>query len=356
MVKWRYAAVTSILVLISVTSCDHSEKGNGYHPNWAEITAVREESTRMIPSTWTLDKYPEAETLQPHATVTLLDQDGPGVVTQLHSSDYTMGDAGRLILRVWYDHEEKPSIEMPYMDFLGDIEAAVPPYSILHFSRVRKSHNFRLPLPFREHIKIEVENPTEDHLFGYTDVQWNQVDAIPERSGYLKTVFRSGSFKFPHQELTLCDIKGSGAIVAHWLQLEGDHPACARGQGTCEGNHEVYLDGETEPVYESLGIEDFYGHSWGFSGLSSDFYSAIVRLEETPAGGTKVGMARARDNDKISFREACRILLTYRHDLGEPFNLETREGKAPALQPFVDGTSLEVPYRSCIYYYEGKAY
>jgi len=37
--------------------------------------------------------------------------------------------------------------------------------------------------------------------------------------------------------------------------------------------------------------------------------------------------------------------------LGEPFDLATRKGKAPALQPFVDGTGLEVPYRSCIYYY-----
>ncbi len=340
-----------LLILIGAAGCTGPAAVTQPDENWTEISSVRDRTTRMLPFTWTLDKYPDAETFKANAKITLLDLEGPGVVTQFHSSDYGQGDSSRMILRVWYDKEETPSIEMPLMDFLGDIEASTPPYSVLYFSRVRKSHNFRLPMPFRQHIKIEVENTGEDHLFGYMDVQWDMVDSIPDDTGYLKTAFRSGTFRFPHEELTLCEIETPGSIVAHWLQLEGDHPACANGQGTCEGNHEIYLDGDTSPTYESLGIEDFYGHSWGFSGLSSDFYSAIVRLEETPNGGTKVGMVRAREIDKITFRKSCRIHLTYRHDLGERFNYETRKGKAPALQPFVDGTSLDVPYRSCIYYY-----
>ena len=334
--RFCFSLCLFMLVLLGPVACTEPAAVTQPDENWTEISAVRERTTRMLPFTWTLDKYPEAETFKAHTKIT---------------SDDGQGDSSRMVLRVWYDNEDNPSIEMPLMDFLGDIGASTPPYSVLYFSRVRKSHNFRLPLPFREHIRIEVENTGEDHLFGYMDVQWDLVDSIPEDTGYLKTAFKIGSFSFPHEELILCDIDTPGSIVAHWLQLEGDHPACARGQGTCEGNHEIYLDGDTEPTYESLGIEDFYGHSWGFSGLSSDFYSAIVRLEETPKGGTNVAMVRAREIDKITFRKSCRILLTYLHDLGEPFNYETRKGKAPALQPFVDGTSLDVPYRSCIYYY-----
>ncbi len=58
-----------------------------------------------------------------------------------------------------------------------------------------------------------------------------------------------------------------------------------------------------------------------------------------------------RKTDKISFRNSCKIRLTYKHDLGEPYDPTTRTGKAPALQPFVNGASIQVPYRSCIYYY-----
>ena len=37
------------------------------------------------------------------------------------------------------------------------------------------------------------------------------------------------------------------------------------------------------------------------------------------------------------------------HEEGE--HHKTGKGKAPALGPFIDGTSLDAPYRSCIYYY-----
>jgi hypothetical protein len=318
---------------------------------WQKITAIPDAKTHLVPRTWTLDKYPDAPTLTPHSKVTVLDQDGPGVVTHFHVSNYAGGDAGQLLLRVWYDRQDKPAIDMPLMDFLGDIQAAAKPFHTLYFSRVRASHNFRLPMPFQKHIRIEVENPTDRHLMGYMEVQWDEVKALPNDSGYLRVVYRQGTFKFPHEELVLCDIQSPGAIVAHSLQLEGDHPSCANGQGTCEANHEIYLDGDKEPTCESLGCEDFYGHSWGFQGIESDFYSAIVRHEKTPKGGTLVAMVRARDTDKITFKKSCVIRLTYKHDLGEPYNAGARKGKAPALQPFVGGKSLDVPYRSCVYYY-----
>ena len=341
-------ALLGIIIFLMVigTGCTQSPSCR-----WQEISTIKDVKTHMVPATWTLDKYPNAPTLKPHTKVTILDQDGPGVVTLFHVSDYGYGDDSKLILRIWYDYEGKPSIEMPLMDFLGDIESATKPYYTIYFSHVRKSHNFRLPMPFRKHIKVEVENPTASNLLGYMDIQWDQVEAIPENSGYLKVAYRNGQFQFPHEELLLCDIKSPGAIVAHWLQLEGDHKSCANGQGICEANHEIYIDGDTKPTYESQGAEDFYGHSWGFGGVESDFYCAIVRYEPTPNGGSRVAMVRARDTDRITFRKSCKILYTYKHDLGPAYDHTTGKGKAPALGPFIDGASIDAPYRSCIYYY-----
>jgi len=333
--------------IVLVLGC--SSSAQSISNNWLQISAVPDAKTHVVPRTWPLDKYPDTPTLKPHAKVTVLDQKGPGVVTFFHVSDYARGDASKLVLRVWYDGLEKPAIEMPLMDFLGDIQGATKPYHTIYFSRVRASHNFRLPMPFREHIRIEIENPTDADLLGYMEVQWDAVPSIPKECGYLRVAYMAGQFQFPHEDLVLCDIRSPGTIVAHWLQLEGDDPACAGGQGTCEGNHEIYLDGDKEPTGECLGAEDFYGHSWGFPGLESDGHCAIIRNERTPHGGTLAAMVRTRDTDKISFRKSCLIRLTYKHDLGEPFNGKT--GKAPALKPFVGGKSLTVPYRSCIYYY-----
>jgi hypothetical protein len=341
-------ALLAMTTLLTAAGAADAQSGSEF---WQEISAVKDRKTHMAPQTWTLDKYPKAPTLEPHSKIALLDQEGSGVVTLFHVSDYAGGDDSQLILRIWYDNEQEPSIEMPLMDFLGDIQSATAPYFTIHFSHVRRSHNFRLPMPFRKHIRIEVENPTDTYLMGYMELQWDEVQEIPKQCGYLRVSYRAGDLAFPHEDLILCDIQSPGAIVAHWLQLEGDHPSCDDGQGICEGNHEIYLDGDTEPTYESLGVEDFYGHSWGFPGTETDSYAAIVRAEQTAKGGTLAAMVRARSTDKITFRKSCKIRLTYKHDLGEPYHPATRKGKAPALQPFVDGTSIKVPYRSCIYYY-----
>lgn len=354
-IRWIKIGAVYVFLLILFFGCaagGGEKSSSSVKPNsWESICAVADQTTHMKPATWTLDKYPDAQTLDPNSRLILLDQDGPGVVTLFHVSDYARGDDSQLIIRVWYDKEKDPAIDMPLMDFLGDIQSATEPYSTIHFSHVNKSHNFRLPMPFRQHIRIEIENPTSNYLFGYMDIQWDQTKNIPEDSGYLRVSYQNADFKFPHENLILCNIKSPGVIVAHWLQLEGDHKSCANGQGICEGNHEIYLDGDTDPTLESLGAEDFYGHSWGFAGIESDFYTAIVRYDQTQNGGTRVAMVRARDTDKISFRNSCLIILTYKHDLGPSYNFETRKGKAPALQPFINGESLVVPYRSCIYYY-----
>ncbi|WP_214626585.1 DUF2961 domain-containing protein [Paenibacillus agaridevorans] len=42
------------------------------------------------------------------------------------------------------------------------------------------------PMPFKKSIRIELENPTNTDLIGYTDIQWEQqLSPIPENTGYL---------------------------------------------------------------------------------------------------------------------------------------------------------------------------
>ena len=200
----RASTVVGLIVagtLLATAGGLHAQSDLG---NWQKITAIPDAKTHLVPRTWTLDKYPDAPTLTPHSKVTILDQDGPGVVTNFHVSNYAGGDASRLHLRVWYDRQDKPAIDMPLMDFLGDVQAAAKPYHTIYFSRVRASHNFRLPMPFQKHIRIEVENPTDRYLMGYMEVQWDEVNAIPKESGYLRTVYRQGTFKFP--------ARGTGAV------------------------------------------------------------------------------------------------------------------------------------------------
>ena len=81
------------------------QAGEAGTTRWQEISAVQDRKTHQIPSTWTLDKYPNAPILTAKSKVTLMDQKGPGVVTLLRVSDY-QDSRNCLIIRVWYDREE----------------------------------------------------------------------------------------------------------------------------------------------------------------------------------------------------------------------------------------------------------
>jgi hypothetical protein len=212
---------------------------------------------------------------------------------------------------VFYDEETTPSIEMPFMDFLCDIECSSSFFHTIYFSKVKYSHNFRLQMPFGKHIKIEIENPTDSDLFGYMEIQWEIVPSLPENCGYLYVDYRTGTSHIPFDVIELCEINKKGAIVAHWLQIESEHPCCANGEMLCEGNNEIYLDSDHKPALEYLGTEDYYGYSWGFAETASDLYTVILKKDELCDGGSRIALLRCRDTDTIRFRQSCRVKMDY---------------------------------------------
>jgi hypothetical protein len=316
--------------------------------DWQQLTAVGGGAqSRLQPSHWPYDKHPNLPEITPRAKTTLLDVNGPGVVTLIHVSKYGGGDQDKLILRVWYDGEQAPAIEMPWLDFLGDVEAKSAHFSTVYFSHVKESHNFRLPMPFRKHIRMEVENPTDNKFLGYTDIQWDKVKALPTHTGCLRVVYRTGAPTIPAEIIEVCNIKGPGAIVAHWLQIKADHPGTVKSNLICEGNQELYLDGSETPQMEYLGTEDMYGFSWGMGGgIQSDSYAAIIRMDRWKAGGL-FAMLRCRGTDKINFETSCRWVLDYQQEYFSALSKNPRHKPTPK-------ESFAMPYRSAVYYYSAK--
>ncbi len=327
---WKMAFVASLLtVLFGRTAFLRAEEP----VSWQEVSRIRPGQSHVVPALWA-----DMPKLNARTKVKILDVDGPGVVSMLHVCNFG-GPAGNspgahaVILRVFYDNQTVPAIEMPLMDFLGDIQCQSALFNTIYFTKVKHSHNFRLPMPFRKHIAIELENPSAENLAAYTDVQWEKVERIPADCGYLRTDYRSGIFQ-ASKRLVLCQINRPATIVAHWLQYESEKSV--RGEQLCEGDHQIFLDGDRKPTLNYLGSEDLYGFSWGFQhGVQWDGRCAIIKLEDLKPAGSRVAALRCRVDDAIRFQKSCRWVLTYEND----------PGAANAL-----GTS-PITYRHCVYYY-----
>lgn len=310
--------------------------------------------SRLININWSNDRFPDAPEMNARVKLTVMDAEGPGMITQIHathytprnSMDFTSNAGGAIFISVWYDDEAEPAIEMPLMDFLGDCECGFGFYATRYFSKVKHSHNLYLPMPFEKHIRIELENRSDVDLFGYATIQYEALERLPKQMGYLRTQYKKAAAVIPDEKLTLFHTEGEGLIAAHWLRIEGDNPLCEKGEYLCEANDQIFIDDEEEPSLEYLGTEDYYGYSWGFHGIQSDGLSAITQQDVTPRGGALVGMLRCRERDAIRYDTQCRVEMDYQHEFFSRFS------KNPRHLHVYPKVSFEVRYISCYYYYQ----
>jgi hypothetical protein len=311
----------------------------GEGPGWRELSQVGHARTQGVIAFW--GGMPE---LTPKAKVRILEAKGPGVITSIHVSAMTTGDLSQfsappvagLIIRVFYDGQAKPAIEMPLMDFVGDIECKSQYFSSVFMSKVKESHNFRIPMPFRKSVMIEVENPSDQKVTGYIELTYDAVDTVPEDSGYLYVDYRKGSLS-AQKSNPLFELDKAGVIVAHWLQYESD--LARDGQMICEADQMMFLDGDAKPTVLSMGSEDLYGGSWGFLEKRGDgLYTSVLRNEEVGPAGSRVALLRCRSLDPISFKQSCKWILAW-SDVGYDLVAKQKLGDSP------------VPYRHCVYYY-----
>lgn len=334
--------------------------------NWMETAKVDTDRSYLEAICWPYDRHPGMAQLLAGSQIIMLEADGPGVVTNIHSSRMDFLDDilftksaceadayRRIIIEITYDHNDTPDICMPLCEFLADIDGECSQFRSVYFSKVAYSHNFRLPIPFREHIRIVLKNPTKTDLISYTDTQWKKLPSLPEDIGYLKIAYFNKILQIPEETAQLCYIQGPGTVRAQWMSLGTDLDLAWNGEYICEGNQLFFIDGEEEPSIEYCGNEDVYSHSWGFGdSCGGDLYAVITRMDHPTDTRTEISMLRCRTLDSIGFSESLRLMLDYR------FDFYAKDSTNPIHNKGVFAQRKRVSYplhvRNCIYYYTSK--
>lgn len=330
--------------------------------NWMDISRVDTQKSRLERICWPYDKYPKLPQLMAGSEVVLLDAEGPGVVTNIHAAHMNVLDgvidvksagdpqaAKSIQIEITYDGKDRPDISMPFYDFLGDPDGSCDYFHTVYVSKVPVSHNFRLPMPFKKHIRIVLKNPTDTHVISYTEAQWKKLESLPNDVGYLHACYNRGTFTAPEEIPLLADVCGPATLKAHWLKLSTDDKHAWNGEFICEANQEFYVDGEASPCLEYLGTEDLYGHSWGLGSASSDGYSVILPSHPTDIR-TDIFMLRCRTIDSIGFTQSLRLKMDYSSDYfsKDSTNPLHKQGTFANRERL----SFDIDYKSCLYYYQ----
>ncbi len=275
------------------------------------LTRARDgQSKRESSSNPDLNSNGDDRTINPGETLVLADLTGPGAITHLWNTVASQDPfSGRsLVLRIYWDGMERPSVEVPLGDFFGVGHGATAnfhslPVSVSSYGRSRACF---WRMPFRKSAKVTLTN--EDRGFGavsfYFYVDWEKLNSVPEDTLYFHARYHQ-SFPATPGDYVLLDTRGRGHYVGTVLSV---HQIQHGWFG--EGDDRFYIDGETYPSLRGTGTEDYFNDAWGFRPFAAPSHG--VTLYEGPFAGDRVTAYRWHIADPISFRSSLKVTFEHR--------------------------------------------
>jgi hypothetical protein len=212
----------------------------------------------------------------PGQTLEIFKADQPGVITHIWFT-IAAGSANHLkelVLRGWWNGNEKPSIEVPIGDFFGLNLGSYQIYESQYLAcSPGKSLNCYFVMPYKS-AKLTVTNEGRGQVGAfYSNIDYQIVPALPQDVLYFHAQYRQSA---PCVPTTGDDAKLNPAGRMNYVYAE------TKGRGNLmgvtlgvlqnadgwwgEGDDMIFIDNEDSPVIVGTGSEDYFLGSWDFGG------------------------------------------------------------------------------------------
>lgn len=239
--------------------------------------------------------------------------DGPGMITHIWMTAFP-SCWREMILRMYWDCEENPSVEVPLGDFfcngwcerknVKSVPVSVNPAG---------GFNCYFPMPFQKGARITIENiGTEKQIFFYQiDYQLKQIE---ENAAYFHAQFRrENPVTYGKVYTILDDVRGKGKYIGTYTAWQVNSNGWWG-----EGEVKFYLDGDNEyPTICGTGTEDYFGGAWNFEdpkgkyGEFSNLYHGlqIIAPDGLYRANQRFGMYRFHIQDPIYFESEIKVTM-----------------------------------------------
>ncbi len=270
-------------------------------------------------------KVNPAITIAAGETTVIADIKGMGAIQSMWMTGLISRD---LIIRIYWDNQEHPSVEVPFPDFfasgyvdntdvllggefaqLNSIPVAVNPSN---------AFNCFWSMPFRERCYFTMENRSDIDRILYYQINY-QLTEIPKACAYFHASFRRSNPVKPKEVHTIIDsVDGQG----HYIGTAMSVGLNGAGGWWGEGEVKFYMDDDEEfPTICGTGLEDYFlgAFNWetnkGYTVYNSA-YGGFHRYE-APDGLYKIqprfSLYRWHIPDPIRFTKKLRVTV---QDLG----------------------------------------
>jgi hypothetical protein len=280
-------------------------------------------------------------TVGPGETKTLAEISGAGVIRRFYMAPLA-DDRMRyrkVTLRMYWDGEAEPSVEVPLGDFFG---SGLGTLRYFHSLVVDVNPGIRagdfdgmvsyLPMPFARSARITMENDgqvADFRVWYHIDYEKYPDGGLPPDAGRLhaqwrrevRTLVEAGNPKNTtlgadkvanltgKDNFVILEAKGTGAYVGLFLTVDN-----LAGGWYGEGDDMIFIDGAKTPAYKGTGHEEVFNSGCcpdaEFWGAYTGFY--LIENRDGKFGG-KNQMYRFYVNDPIRFAKEIRVTIEHGH-------------------------------------------
>ncbi len=280
--------------------------------------------------------------IQPDGVQVLADVTGPGEIAHiwLIADCETEHFLRKFLVRMYWDDEPRPSVEVPLGDFFGVGHAINTPYECAAMNVISsRNHpnsptghgfvaNMYFPMPFATRARIElvadgIPPSTPKYAF-YCHVDYRQHPEPPSPLRFHAQWRRENPTQGlprprdkrtdrPEENYVLLEATGAGHFVGCNVSIH----SLADGWW-CEGSEMIYVDGESyPPAIKGIGLEDYVGHGWGMSKQANAYSGCSVYDDEfLPTPGhwqSQWTVYRHHILDPIPFDKSIRVTVEHGH-------------------------------------------
>ena len=245
----------------------------------------------------------------PGETVTLTTLPGPGEIRHMW---FTIAGRDRryprtLVLRIYWDGAESPSVETPIGDFFAagnGMRANVNtlPIQVTSYGRAL---NCYWRMPFRKQARIELTNEGRNTLTVYWQFDWMELPRAADDMLYFHARYRQEFPAKPFSPYVIFDGRGEGHYVGTVFSIQ-----CSYGSWFGESDDRFYIDGEAEPSIVGTGCEDFFNDAWNLRLFTNA--NTGVTIKEPNGEDCRFTAYRWHIQAPVTFRKSLKVEIERR--------------------------------------------
>ncbi len=297
-------------------------KGELPYPQEMKLALLRNYRTEKASSYDRTGGNADWRRLEPGQTLTLMKTAGPGMISHIW---FTISSPDpehlkKLVLRMFWDGETEPSVEVPVGDFFGLNLGQYFLYdsALLTVAPV-KALNAYFPMPFRESALITVTSESEKPVDAYYwNIDYQLLSSVPENAAYFHAQYRQMApcpgWKTAEPE----NLYGTNNYV--FMEATGRGHLVGVTQGVVlnqngwwgEGDDMLFVDGSKRPVTNGTGSEDYYNGAWGFDGKAFYYpYNGVPYVVNPFSIGGQWCLYRWHLDAPLAFEKSIRFTIEH---------------------------------------------